>query len=556
MLISLQVRDLVVIDRVELEFGPGLTALTGETGAGKSILMDALGLALGARADASLVRPKSERAVVSAAFDVPPDHPVNAVLDEHGLATADGLVLRRIVQSDGRSRAFVNDESVSVGLLARLGELLIEVHGQHDQRGLMRSDTHRTLLDAFGRLESQVGKVASAWTNWRQARSLLDDAMAAEAKVRDEEVALRHDLSELEALAPQADEEDGLAAQRTRLVNAQRIAEALNAALATLEGEDGLDARMRAAAGELARAREMAAGLLDPAIAGLDRAVAEANDAIASIEQAGRVLDGDADRLEEIESRLFGLRAAARKHQVAVADLPALLVLVRSRLALIDDREGVLAALVADEAKAADSYEKACCKLTAARKKAARALDLRVTEELKPLKMGKAVFETSLEPLDRSDWGQHGAERAAFLIATNPGSEPGPLQRIASGGELSRFMLALKVALADNRPGAAMVFDEVDAGIGGAVADAVGERLQSLGREAQVLVVTHSPQVAARANCHVRIAKQTSKTTASVKAVTLDVDERREEVARMLAGAKVTEEARAAADSLLKAGAA
>ncbi len=556
MLISLQVRDLVVIDRVELEFGPGLTALTGETGAGKSILMDALGLALGARADASLVRPKSERAVVSATFDVPTNHPVNAVLDEHGLATADGLVLRRIVQSDGRSRAFVNDESVSVGLLARLGELLIEVHGQHDQRGLMRSDTHRTLLDAFGQLESQVGKVASAWTSWRQARSLLDDAMAAEAKVRDEEVALRHDLSELEALAPQADEEDGLAAQRTRLVNAQRIAEALNAALATLEGEDGLDARMRAAAGELARAREMAAGLLDPAIAGLDRAVAEANDAIASIEQAGRVLDGDADRLEEIESRLFGLRAAARKHQVAVADLPALLVLVRSRLALIDDREGVLAALVADEAKAADSYEKACCKLTAARKKAARALDLRVTEELKPLKMGKAVFETSLEPLDRSDWGQHGAERAAFLIATNPGSEPGPLQRIASGGELSRFMLALKVALADNRPGAAMVFDEVDAGIGGAVADAVGERLQSLGREAQVLVVTHSPQVAARANCHVRIAKQTSKTAASVKAVTLDVDERREEVARMLAGAKVTEEARAAADSLLKAGAA
>ena len=554
MLASLQVRDLVVIDRVELEFGPGLTALTGETGAGKSILMDALGLALGVRADAAMVRPKAERAVVSATFDVPPGHPVAALLEEQGFETGDELVLRRVVQADGRSRAFVNDESASVGLLGRLGELLIEVHGQHDQRGLMRADTHRALLDAFGGLEKQAATVSEAWRAWRDARQTLDEAREDEAKIRDIEASLRDELAELEALDPQPDEEEALAGQRSRLVNAQRIVEAINAALGALEGESGLDTTLRVASGELSRVQDQAAGLLDPAIGALDRAIAEANEAIARLTLAGRDMEGDADDLEAIESRLFGLRAAARRHQVTVAQLPAMLTRLRDRLALIDDRDGVLAKLAEAEGKASVAFEKHCRKLTAARKKAAKALDAKMATELKPLKMGKARFETALEPLNRDDWGQAGAEKIAFLVATNPGADPGPLQRIASGGELSRFMLALKVALAEKRPGAAMVFDEVDAGIGGAVADAVGERLQALGRDGQVLVVTHSPQVAARADGHVRIAKQTSKTSASVDAVALDLDARREEVARMLAGAKVTKEARAAADSLLKAG--
>ena len=557
MLVSLQVRDLVVIDRVELDFGPGLTALTGETGAGKSILMDALGLALGARSDASLVRPQAERAIVTASFDLPPDHPALAVLDEQGIPASDSLILRRVVQADGRSRAFVNDEAASAGLLAQLGELLVEVHGQHDQRGLLSPDSHRRMLDDFGGLEPKAAAASDAWRVWRDVRRQLDEARADEAKIKGEEEALRHDVSELESLAPEAseaNEEDGLAAQRSRLVNAQRIAEALNGAHDAMQGENGLDDRFRTAAGELARVREMSAGMLDPVIAALDRAVAEANEAVAGIEQAGRDMDSDSGRLEEIEARLFGLRAAARRHHVQVGDLANVLALLKGRLALVDDRDGVLAGLATDEANAADAFSNACNKLTSARKKTARRLDQKVAAELKPLKMGKAVFETSLEPLDRDDWSQAGAERVTFFVATNPGSLPGPLQRIASGGELSRFMLALKVALAERRSSASLVFDEVDAGIGGAVADAVGERLQELGRQGQVLVVTHSPQVAARANAHVRIAKLTKAKSASVDAVALDFDARREEVARMLAGAKVTEEARAAADSLLKAG--
>jgi DNA repair protein RecN (Recombination protein N) len=554
MLVSLQVRDLVVIDRVELEFGPGLTALTGETGAGKSILLDALGLALGARSDAALVRPKADRAVVTASFELADDHPALALLEDQGFASSASLILRRVVQADGRSRAFVNDEAASIGFLGELGETLVEVHGQHDQRGLLRVESHRDLLDEFGGLAKERREVAMAWRSWREAHRELDEARADEAKLRDEEETLRRDVAELEELRPEAGEENDLAAQRSRLVNAQRIAEALNGARDALEGQDGLDDRFRAAAGELARVREMAAGMLDPAVAALDRAVAEANEAIGCIDQAGRDLDADQGRLEEIEGRLFALRAAARRYRAQVDDLPVVLERLKSRLALIDDREGALAALAKAEAAAAEAFAAAAEKLTAGRQKAAKKLDRKVAAELKPLKMGKAQFVTSLEPLNREQWGETGAERIIFLVATNPGASPGPLQRIASGGELSRFMLALKVALAERSPAATMVFDEVDAGIGGAVADAVGERLQELGRQAQVLVVTHSPQVAARADAHVRIAKLTKAKSASVDAVALDTEARREEVARMLAGAKVTEEARAAADSLLKAG--
>ncbi len=554
MLVSLQVRDLVVIERVELDFAAGLTALTGETGAGKSILMDALGLALGARSDAALVRPQAERASVIASFDLSAGHPALALLDKQGIDAAENMILRRVVQADGRSRAFINDEAVSIGLLGQIGELLVEVHGQHDQRGLLRPESHRQLVDQFGDLSALTGRVADTWRAWRDAKSQLDEALADEARIKDEEDTLRPDVAELESLAPEVGEETGLAAQRSRLMNAQRIAEALNGALDALQGDDGLDDRFRRASGELARVRDMAAGLLDPAILALDRAIAEANEAIAGIGQAGRDLDDDAGRLEEIEARLFGLRAAARRHHVQVDDLGVVATRLKRRLALIDDREGVLSGLTAAEASAAKAHEAACKKLTAGRKKAAVKLDKRVGAELKPLKLGKAVFETSIEPLDRGDWGPSGAERVTFLIATNPGSPPGPLQRVASGGELSRVMLALKVALAERRTLASMVFDEVDAGIGGAVADAVGERLQELGRHGQVLVVTHSPQVAARADAHVRITKLTQKKSASVDAVALDLDERREEVARMLAGARVTKEARAAAESLLKAG--
>ena len=554
MLLSLGIRDLAVIERIDLELGAGLTVLTGETGAGKSILLDALGLATGRRAESGLVRPGAERATVSAVFAVPDTKAFRELLDEHGLDIADELLVRRQVHADGRSRAFVNDEPVGVTLLAALGEHLVEVHGQHDQRGLMRPETHRQLLDAFGDHGKLRSKTATTFAAWRDARKALAGMMADEAELRERQEVLTRDVEELDRLEPRAGEDEELAALRSRLANAQKIAEALTAANNALEDDDGVDARLRRAAGELARIRDVAAGTLDETIAALDRAILETAEVQEGIGGTARDLDADAGRLEGVEERLFALRGVARRHQTTVDDLPRVHEDLARQLADLGDHDGAIARLQQAVDAAETAFGKACVTLTKSRKKAAGALDKAVAAELEPLRMGKAVFETTLMPLDDEDRGADGAERVQFQVVTNPGAPPGPLNKIASGGELSRFMLALKVAAQKGGTARTLVFDEIDAGIGGAVADAVGERLQGLGKHAQVMVVTHAPQVAARANRHVRLLKSGDDTSVATSASELDDVQRREELARMLAGAEITDAARAAAESLLKTG--
>src|SRR5947209_5131158 len=535
MLLGLTIRDVVLIERLSLAFRPGLCVLTGETGAGKSILMDALALALGRRADASLVRPGAEQAAVAAEFVVGGNHPASAILDKAGIATdlSGTIVLRRIVTADGRSRAFVNDEPASVGLLRELGDNLVEIQGQGEQRGLLDPATHRELLDAFAEHEVRPAALGSAWHDWRTAQEAAAEAARRLAEARAEEDLLRHEKAELDALAPEGDEEDQLATRRTLLQNAERIGEAVSEAAAELggesDGEGGAQRALARALRRLERTRDRAQGLLDNAIAAAERAANETAEALALLNVAGHALDLDPRALEQVEERLFALRALARKHNVAVADLPRLHDAVGTRLAGIETgAEGV-----------------------AALEKAARRLDAAITAELKPLRLDKARFRTVLSPLAETDWGEHGCERVHFEVATNPGAPFGALAKIASGGELSRFMLALKLVLAGTSSVPTLIFDEVDSGIGGAVAAAVGERLQRLGSRLQVLVVTHSPQVAARGAHHWRVAKKQGQQATITSVEELDPDTRQEEIARMLSGSTITAEARAAAASLI-----
>ncbi|MBN35081.1 MAG: DNA repair protein RecN [Rhodospirillaceae bacterium] len=552
MLVSLSIRNLAVIEHVDLEFGVGLTVLTGETGAGKSILLDALGLATGQRSDVSLVRPGADRAGVAATFEVAPDHPASLLLIDRGVACEGEIIVRRQVGSDGRSKAFINDEPVGVALLGDVGELLVEVHGQHDQRGLLRPEMHRQLLDAFGGHGKAVSAVRQAHTGWAQAREALERMMADEHSLAERRETLARDVEELEKLAPQPGEDDEVSALRSRLANAQKIAEALNTAAEELEGDDGVDAALRRAAGELERIRDVAGGGVDDVLASLDRALVEAVEAVSGIVETGRALEGESGRLEEVEERFFALRDAARRHRVPVDELPVLLDRFSEDLVALNDHEGSLERLEQAEREAADAFGQACTALSKARAKAAAKLDKAVAGELQPLKMVSARFSTSLQPLEAEDRGPNGAEQVVFQVVTNPGAPPGPLSKIASGGELSRFMLALKVAAQKGTVERTLIFDEIDAGIGGAVSDAVGERLRGLGRDGQVLVVTHAPQVAARAERHVRLVKSGDAKAVATSATQLSDDERVEELARMLAGAEVTDAARAAAQSLLK----
>jgi len=552
MLLGLTIRDVVLIERLSLAFRPGLCVLTGETGAGKSILMDALALALGRRADASLVRPGAEQAAVAAEFAVGGNHPASAILDKAGIATdlSGTIVLRRIVTADGRSRAFVNDEPASVGLLRELGDNLVEIQGQGEQRGLLDPATHRELLDAFAEHEVRPAALRSAWHDWRAAQEAAAEAARHLAEARAEEDLLRHEKAELDALAPEGDEEDQLATRRTLLQNAERIGEAVSEAAAELggesDGEGGAQRALARALRRLERTRDRAQGLLDNAIAAAERAANETTEALALLNVAGHALDLDPRALEQVEERLFALRALARKHNVAVADLPRLHEAVGTRLAAIETgAEGVVAAT------ARARYIAAAASVTRAREKAARRLDAAITAELKPLRLDKARFRTVLSPLAETDWGEHGCERVHFEVATNPGAPFGALAKIASGGELSRFMLALKLVLAGTSSVPTLIFDEVDSGIGGAVAAAVGERLQRLGSRLQVLVVTHSPQVAARGAHHWRVAKKQGQQATITSVEELDPDTRQEEIARMLSGSTITAEARAAAASLI-----
>ncbi len=567
MLVSLSIRDIVLIDRLELVFGPGLSALTGETGAGKSILLGALGLACGDRAERGLIRAGADQASASAVFEPADDHPVWAVLDEAGVSAGPGepVILRRTLGADGRSRAHVNDQPASVSLLSRLGDLLVEIHGQHDGRGLLDPKTHRSALDAYAGAAGARASVAEAWESLSAARTRLERLTADRARAADEESFLRASLEALDALDPRAGEDAALSDERKFLQQAETALSELQTASEALAGGQGLSARLTTALRGLERVRgALGAGADEPELAGgaasaraavdraasaLDRALIEFNEAEDALGDAASAFEVEPGRLNAVEERLFALRAAARRHHVEPDALPALRADLAARLDLIDhagDRvQEAEAALKAAEA----DYARAAAALSEQRQGAAKRLSGAVETELAPLKMDKARFRASVTP-DPERSGPSGWDRVAFEVSTNPGAPFGPLDKIASGGELSRFALALKVCLTGGTD-KVMVFDEVDQGVGGAVADAVGHRLARLAASGQALVVTHAPQVAARAQAHFRIEKSDGEDGVRTHVRILAPDERREEIARMLSGAEVTDAARAAADELM-----
>ncbi|WP_394760512.1 DNA repair protein RecN [Phenylobacterium sp.] len=563
MLIGLWIRDVVLIEALDLSIGPGLTVLTGETGAGKSIILDALGLAVGARADAGLVRRGAAQAAASAVFAPAPDHPVWDLLEDKGLSYArdEDLVLRRTLSADGRSRAFVNDQTTGVGVLKEVGEALLEVHGQHETVGLLDARTHRPMLDAFGGLDTAA--VARAWRGWREARDAVEALRAevARADAETEELTLR--LAELDRLDPREGEETELAEERAILGASEKALADIGGAREVFEG---LSARVAAAVRALSRAHERAllAGAAETGAAvkrlteaqgALDRMLIEAGEAEAAVEAAAEAFDFEPDRLEKAEERLFDLRGLARKLRVSVEELPTLRTSFAERLRAVETSGDTLRAAEAALAAAREAYLAEAGKLSAARRAAGERLAKAVMAELAPLKLDKARFQVAVTAQPEDKAGASGLDRIAFEIATNPGAPFGDLGAIASGGELARFALALKAALAGrgSGPQPLMIFDEVDQGVGGAVADAVGLRLKRLAADAQVLVVTHSPQVAARAGAHWRIAKAGEGARLRTVVETLSPADREEELARMLAGAEVTEAARAAARALMAA---
>jgi DNA repair protein RecN (Recombination protein N) len=552
MLTTLAIRDVVLIEALELDFAEGLGVLTGETGAGKSILLDALGLALGARADSGLVRPGATQAAVTAGFDLPPDHPVLAALSDAGLATEPGepLIVRRTVKADGGSRAFINDQPASATLLRDIGAMLIEIHGQHDDRGLLSPRGHRALLDSFGGVD--VAGMAAIHVRWQAAEAALTTAQADLDNAERDREWLDHVVDELRSFAPVAGEEQALAEERATIQRGVRLADDLTAVDDHLGGSDGAVSRLRQAARRLDRIAQDHP-LLAEALSALDRAVIEAAEAEERLAAANDAFRHDPTRLENIETRLFDLRALARKHRVEPDALAALADELAERLARIQAGGEGLAALQADASAGRAAYVAAADALSAARLAAAQRLDAAVAAELAPLKLDAARFRTVVSPLAEDQWGPAGRDRVEFEVSTNPGAPFGPLIRIASGGELSRFILALKVALAEQGGAATMIFDEIDRGVGGAVASAIGERLARLAERAQLLVVTHSPQVAARAARHLLIAKSHDGLVTRTGVMLLDDDSRREEIARMLSGASVTDEARAQAVRLLEA---
>ena len=551
MLVGLTIRNVVLIESLSLDFAAGLCALTGETGSGKSILLDALGLALGTRADALLVGAAEAQAVVAAEFDLPADHRAFALLADQEMAAEPPLVLRRTLSRDGRSRAHVNDQPVSIGLLRQIGQTLVEVHGQFDTHGLLNPATHRGLLDAHAGHGSLLAASAGAWAAWQAAELALSDARHAADRARSEEEFLRHAVHELDALSPEPGEDARLADLRAMLMNREKLVAAIEAAQDALGGDAGAARALGQAQRALARIADSAGDRLAPVLEALDRAVAETEDGMEQLQRAAADMDLDPGELERLEERLFALRALARKHGVAVDDLAALRTDMADRLALIEDTGHRIDRLTRDAAQTRRDYEAAAAELTEARRAAAVELDRAIGRELAPLKLEKARFVTDLADLPQPDWGPQGRDRVTFTVATNPGAAPGPLNRIASGGELARFMLALKVVLARSSEMPTLVLDEVDSGISGAVADAVGQRLAALAAHVQVLVVTHSPQVAARAAHHLRVQKDQVLERVLTTVVRLEDGARQEEIARMLSGAKVTEQARAAAASLI-----
>ena len=546
MLRNLDIRDMLIIEHLTLDFQPGLNVLTGETGAGKSILLDSLGFVLGWRGRAELVRKGAEQGEVQAVFDLPPEHPARAILHEAGLPDEDDLILRRVNARDGRKTAWVNDRRCSGDVLRRLSATLVELHGQHDDRGLLNPKGHRDLLDDYGDLSPMRDQVRQAWRQVQDKRKTLAGAQAALQTVRAEEEFLRHSVAELDALNPEPGEEAELDKARRLMQGAERIREDIAKAEAAIS--DGAEARAGDALRWLEGVNDKAEGQLDGAIAALGRALVELDEAGAAVAACLAHLSFSPLELETTEERLFAIRALARKHGVLPDDLAVFAAELRAKLAALDQGDAELGALEADLAQAEAAYTKAADKLSAARGKAAKRLDKAVTAELAPLKMERAVFTTEIAATEP---GPSGQDEVIFTVAPNPGAPSGPLAKIASGGELSRFLLALKLCLTGAQSGLTQIFDEIDRGVGGATADAVGRRLRQLADTGQVLVVTHAPQVAARAAHHWVVEKRATKDQALTSVTHLSREARVDEIARMLSGDKITDEARAAAEVLM-----
>jgi len=556
MLARLSIRDIVLIDRLDIDFGSGLAALTGETGAGKSILLDAFALALGARGEAALVREGAEQGQVTAAFDVAKDHPARRLLAENDLVADSGaegeLIVRRVQFADGRTRAFVNDQPVSVQVLRALGAALVEIHGQHDDRAFVEGATHRALLDAFGGIEDAAAEVRHLWEE-RRAREATVEAHRAEVERAGREAEwLRHAVDELGRLAPQTGEENSLAERRAAMMQAEKAAEDLQATHESVTGLQSPVPPLATALRRLERRAAQAPALIEPVVRAIDAALTALDEARVHLEHALQVAQFDPHELERIEERLFALRAAGRKYNVPVDELAALAQRYEGDLALIDAGAERLAALEKAAQDCVTRYRQAAQALSAARRRAASAIDKAVNAELKPLKLERAQFSTQIEA---GGEGPDGLDRIEFWVRTNPGTRPGPLMKVASGGELARFLLALKVVLADRGSAPTLIFDEIDTGVGGAIADAIGVRLARLATGVQVIAVTHAPQVAARADRHYLISKDAlaKGKRVATRVLELQAERRREEIARMLAGAEITAEARAAAERLIRA---
>lgn len=554
MLTELSIKDIVLIERLDLAFAAGLSVLTGETGAGKSILLDAFALALGARGDGSLVRQGEAQGQVTAVFHPKKDHPVHALLKDFDIPDEGDVILRRIQFADGRTRALVNDQTVSVQALKAIGASLVEIHGQHDDRALADPASHRMILDDFSGAVAELAAVASAHQKFKEARDALNAHRARVEAARKEADFLRHAVDELRKLKPETGEEEALASRRQIMMASEKIAGDIHDALDAVAGQASPIPTLSSVQRRLARRASEAEALVSPSIKALEDALSALEEARTALEAAQRAADFDPHELERVEERLFALRAAARKYNVPADDLAALAERYEGDVAAIDKGETDLAKLEKAVGDTDRAYQKAAEALSLKRFEAAAALEKAVNKELPPLKLERAKFIVSLERDDTAR-GPDGYDRVEFWVETNPGTRPGPMMKVASGGELSRFMLALKVSLADRASAPTLVFDEIDTGVGGAVADAIGERLARLAKRVQVLSVTHAPQVAAKANSHFLISKSPLKKGGKV-ATRVDViaeDHRREEIARMLSGAEITEEARAAAARLMKA---
>ena len=539
---------MLIIDRLELSLEPGLNVLTGETGAGKSILLDSLGFVLGWRGRAELVREGAEQGEVVAEFELSADHPARDVLREAGLPAEDTLILRRVNSRDGRKTAWINDRRASGDILRALSDTLLELHGQNDDRGLLNASGHRQLLDTFGDLEDDVARTRAAWRDLQGARAALAEAEAAAAALAEEEEFLRHTVGELTTLDPQAGEDAALDAQRRMMQSAEKIREDIARAHTAL-GSDGAEGMMRDASRWLESAAEKAEGALDEPLTVLERAMVELGEAEDGVARALDALDFDPGELERVEERLFAIRGLARKHSVAPDDLAALTEELSAKLRALDGGADEIIVLRAAAEDADAQYDAAADSLGAARAQAAEDLDVSMARELAPLKLERAVFATDIT---EGEAGPTGRDHVAFTVATNPGAPAGPLNKIASGGELSRFLLALKVCLTSGTIGQTLIFDEIDRGVGGATADAVGRRLADLASTNQVLVVTHSPQVAARGAHHWRVEKSVNDDQTLSTVTPLGEGDRVDEIARMLSGDRITDAAREAAKTLLQ----